>query len=263
MKIRVKFSKQGASKFIGHLDIMRFFQKANRRAGVDIKYSEGYSPHQIISFAAPLGVGILSRAEYFDMTVNSTLSSAEMIEKINAALNEEVFITGYRKLPDDAKNCMSIIAAADYTVYLGDDTSDNGEFKGAVRDMGRLINDFMSLSSVYVQKKTKKSEKVVDIRPMIYELKYVGDNKIFMKVAQGSVSNLKPEIVIAALLDFAVKGSREDGSLYADTCLANIYDMAVLGIVYERTEMYADAEDKDMSFVSLDSFGEEIYPESR
>ena len=58
MKIRVKFKKWGCMKFIGHLDMMRYFQKAVRRADIDIRYSEGYSAHQIMSFAAPLGVGI-------------------------------------------------------------------------------------------------------------------------------------------------------------------------------------------------------------
>ena len=60
MKIRIKFSKYGNMKFIGHLDVMRYFQKAIRRADVDIRYSGGFSPHQIMSFAAPLGVGITS-----------------------------------------------------------------------------------------------------------------------------------------------------------------------------------------------------------
>ena len=63
MKIRIKFSKQGAMKFIGHLDTMRYFQKAMRRADVDIRYSEGFSPHQIMSFAAPLGVAASREAE--------------------------------------------------------------------------------------------------------------------------------------------------------------------------------------------------------
>ncbi len=52
MKIRIKFAKEGTMKFIGHLDIMRYFQKVMRRADVDIRYSEGFSPHQIMSFAA-------------------------------------------------------------------------------------------------------------------------------------------------------------------------------------------------------------------
>ena len=69
MKIRIKFSKQGAMKFIGHLDTMRYFQKAMRRADVDIRYSEGFSPHQIMSFAAPLGVGLTGSGEYLDIEV--------------------------------------------------------------------------------------------------------------------------------------------------------------------------------------------------
>ena len=54
MKARIKFSKNGPIKFIGHLDVMRFFQKAVKRAGLDIAYSKGFSPHQLMSFAAPL-----------------------------------------------------------------------------------------------------------------------------------------------------------------------------------------------------------------
>ena len=67
MKIRIKFRKWGVMKFIGHLDMMRYFQKVMRRADVDIRYSEGFSPHQIMSFAAPLGVGITSDGEYLDI----------------------------------------------------------------------------------------------------------------------------------------------------------------------------------------------------
>lgn len=67
MKIRIKFRKYGTMKFIGHLDVMRFFQKAIRRAGIPIAYTEGFSPHQIMSFAAPLGVGLTSDGEYLDI----------------------------------------------------------------------------------------------------------------------------------------------------------------------------------------------------
>ena len=54
MKVRIKFSKEGSLKFIGHLDTMRYFQKALRRAKLPVAYSEGFSPHIIMSFAAPV-----------------------------------------------------------------------------------------------------------------------------------------------------------------------------------------------------------------
>ena len=77
MKVRIKFAKSGAMRFIGHLDVMRFFQKAIRRAGIDVAYSEGFSPHQIMSFAAPLGVGLCSNGEYMDIEVKSHAGSAD------------------------------------------------------------------------------------------------------------------------------------------------------------------------------------------
>ena len=63
MRIRVKFAKYGALRFIGHLDVMRFFQKALRRAQIDVAYTGGFSPHQIMTFSAPLGLGMSSFGE--------------------------------------------------------------------------------------------------------------------------------------------------------------------------------------------------------
>ena len=105
-------------KFIGHLDIMRYFQKAMRRADVDICYSEGFSPHQIMSFAAPLGVGITSDGEYLDIEVHESKSTKEAMADLNATMVEGVEITGYVKLPDNAKTAMSLVAAADYKLFL-------------------------------------------------------------------------------------------------------------------------------------------------
>ena len=92
MKIRIKFSKQGHMKFIGHLDTMRYFQKVMRRANVDICYSEGFSPHQKMSFAAPLGVGIVSNGEYFDIEVS---------ESSQAAAAASDFYDKYNNLPEN------------------------------------------------------------------------------------------------------------------------------------------------------------------
>ena len=73
MKVRIKFSKNGPLKFIGHLDVMRYFQKAIRRSSIPIAYSEGFNPHQIMSFASPLSVGHTSQGEYMDIEVTSFL----------------------------------------------------------------------------------------------------------------------------------------------------------------------------------------------
>lgn len=219
MKIRIKFSKQGQIKFIGHLDMVRYFQKVMRRADVDVAYTEGFSPHQKMSFAAPLSVGVISRGEYFDIEVNSTKSTAEMLDRINTQNVEGVEVLSYKLLPDDAKNAMSIVAGADYIAYTSEFTKEE-------------IEAFMAQKEITVLKKTKKSEKEVDIRPMIFDMRLC-DEGIFMKVSQGSAANLKPELVMSTLAEFAKKELPEF-------------------MTYERIDMYCMQDDK---LVSLDTVG--------
>ena len=75
LKVRIKFRKYGVMKFIGHLDVMRFFQKVMRRADIPIAFTSGYSPHMIMSFAQPLGLGVTSDAEYLDIELTRPISS--------------------------------------------------------------------------------------------------------------------------------------------------------------------------------------------
>ena len=100
-------------KFIGHLDMMRYFQKAFRRSGIDISYSQGFSPHQLISFAAPLGVGLTSRGEYMDIMMGTGTNSRKMAELLNAQMVEGVEILSCRQIEDETKhsNAMAILAA--------------------------------------------------------------------------------------------------------------------------------------------------------
>ena len=91
-------------KFIGHLDIMRYFQKAIRRANIPIAFSGGFSPHMIMSFAAPLGVGVTSAGEYFDMELtDDSLSSKEMENRLNATMAEgmKVISVGSRQKDEE------------------------------------------------------------------------------------------------------------------------------------------------------------------
>ena len=115
MRVRVKFSKSGVMKFIGHLDVMRYFQKAMRRAEIDIAYSEGMSPHMIMSFAQPLGVGLTSDGEYMDVEVRTPIASKEAIERLNRVGVDGITVTQWRQIPEDKANkAMTLVAGADY-----------------------------------------------------------------------------------------------------------------------------------------------------
>ena len=201
MKIRIKFRKSGAMKFVGHLDMMRYFQKAIRRADIDICYSEGFSPHQIMSFAAPLGVGVTSDGEYLDIEVHKTENSASSMSALNDVMVEGVEITGYVKLPDNAKSAMSIVSAADYLLSYKEDQTSPFSFR---EWQHKIQKEFMEQETFSIVKKTKKSERLMDLKPLVYEfhMEEAADAPaFFLRVSTGSKDNIKPELVISSLYE--------------------------------------------------------------
>lgn len=194
-KIRIRFAKTGAMKFIGHLDCMRFFQKVMRLAEIDIRYSSGFSPHQIMSFASPLGVGIESVGEYVDLEVNSTMTSEKAEEKLNQNLPEGLEILSYRLLPDDAKNAMSLITCADYRI------EPKSDFDG--RKIPELIQTLFSDAEEFlVTKKTKKSEKTLNLKDYVYDFRW-DSGGFFLRLSAGSETNIKPELLLSAFFEKA------------------------------------------------------------
>ena len=238
MKIRIKFAKSGVMKFIGHLDMMRYFQKAIRRAGVNICYSEGFSPHMIMSFAAPLGVGITSDGEYFDIEVKDTMTTADALQALNSTMVQGVEVTGYVQLPEDAKNAMSIVAAADYRLSY----KEGYESPYRVTKWQSILEErFFKPDNFMITKKTKKSERSLDLKPLVYFLEVKEEQGLpvfYLRVSTGSVDNVKPELILS--------------SIYESCDLS--YDENAIQI--HRIETYARNEDD--SFVALSDMGSEI-----
>ncbi len=196
VRLRVKFSKHGALRFIGHLDVMRYFQKAVRRAGIDIAYSTGFSPHQIMSFAAPLGVGLESNGEYMDIEVNTLTSSEGLTNALNAQMVDGIRVLEARLLPDHAGNAMASVAAARYTISFREECCPQTLTRS---DM----DNFFSQGEILVTKKTKKSETTFDMKPYIFACSYnEADNSIDLTVDASSAGNIKPSLVVKALFDY-------------------------------------------------------------
>lgn len=243
-------------RFVGHLDIMRYFQKAMRRADIDIAYSEGFSPHQIMSFAAPLGLGLTSDGEYFDIEANSTRSSEESIRALNQTMAEGMEVVSWVALREDSKKAMTSVAAADYIVYF----KKREDFtRPEIREMIQAY--YSERDKIEILKQSKKGERIVDLKPLIYEFSPYEDRSdlqnredmqkqgcntenteyaegsasdilseldcrkgFFLQLCTGSTDNIKPELV---LKDFYGYSGRD-------------YDPFNLQIhrleVYERTE---------------------------
>ena len=221
-------------KFIGHLDIMRYFQKAIRRAEIPIAFTSGYSPHMIMSFANPLGVVLTSDGEYFDIELTESIASKEAVRRLNEQMVDGMEIVSFVQIPDDKKSKgMSIVAGADYLSSVK-----NGSLP---EDLAEKLEAFYAQNEICVVKKTKKSEKEVDIRPMIYKLE-CRDGKIYMRVAAGSVQNLKPELVTEAFVRYLGMDAEE------------------VTFTHHRLETFAESENTEskMILVPLDALGTEI-----
>jgi len=238
MRVRIKFSKNGSMKYIGHLDVMRYFQKALRRADFHTSLSGGFSPHMIMSFAAPLGVGLTSDAEYFDLDLEEAKSSSRMTEELNRQMAPGFRVLSVREIPSDkGSKGMTLVAAAEYEVRLRGSVLP--EDCGGTR-ISELLGLFLAQKEIFVTKKTKKGEREIDIRPLIYSLSY-NDGTFSMTISQGSSNNLKPELVIGAFAAFAgVSAEKSD-------------------MMIHRKELFADrTENGTHHFVPLDELGTDI-----
>ena len=194
MKLRIKFSKTGDIKYTGHLDLMRFFQKLNRRAKLDLKYSQGFSPHQIMAFAQPLGVGVESIGEYVDIEVNDVdCSSEELARRMNEVSVPELKILQVKRLPDDAKNAMASVQGALYKISFKPG-------KAPETSIDDKIDAFLKKDEILITKESKNGERSVDIKPGIYEFKTNGDGSFNMLLNASSSGNIKPVQVFEALL---------------------------------------------------------------
>ncbi len=262
MRVRVKFRKYGPIRFIGHLDVMRYFQKALRRAEIDVAYTAGFSPHQIMSFASPLGVGLESNGEYMDIECHSVTDSRDMMERLNRVGAPGIEVVSVKLLPKNAGNAMASVAAAAYTVRFR-------EGRAPRFDYASKLDEFLSMEHIYVQKETKKGLQEVDIRPGIFEMSIVANDcceespAIYLLADSSSAGNVKPAKVVEAycgafgtpLADNALLITREE--TYTEL-REEEETVAVSSDVVKVVSAHAEGTIWQRRLVPLDEMGTEI-----
>ncbi len=214
------YSKEGPARFISHLDMLRTFERAIRRAGLPVAFSQGFNPHPRFSFGSPLPVGVPGRDEYMEIDLVENINPAEIAEKLNRTLPGGIDINRSFRMADNAPAVMALIDSARYKVHI--------DFHHGI-DAERLtscISGFLSLPEVTVTRKAKDGkEKPYDIRKGIFSLEleswYDNGAVLEMVIKTGSTGNIRPEEVVSALTghcglpvaEYGVQISRE--ALYA------------------------------------------------
>lgn len=174
------YEKTENAKYVSHLDFVRMFGRAMRRAHLPIAFSEGFNPHPLLGFALPLSVGYTSECEILEITLTEPLPLKEIMINLNDVLPQGVKITGV----SEGKSRMK---ALDYALYIV-----------RAENLPQSIEEFLSKESILIEKKTKSGIKETDIRPDIKSIDVFPD-RMEMTLRAGSRANLKPEVVINAM----------------------------------------------------------------
>ena len=222
VRIRVRFTKTGPLKFIGHLDVMRYFQKAVRRADIPAALSEGFSPHMIMSFAQPLGVGKTSGGEDFDLDLKdgASFDRDDFVDRLNRQMSPGIEVLNAAEVPADKKNKgMALVAAASYMICFRKGQTDFANETDSISRLSEKIHAYLAQEQIPVLRKTKKSEEETDIRPWIFDMEAcLADEKMQngdiwnveadpvgfrILVSARSGSNLKPELLIMNFASYA------------------------------------------------------------
>lgn len=182
----IEFSKKESVKYVSHLDIVRMFGRAMRRAGLEISFSQGFNPHPIMNFAHPLGVGISSECELIEIGFEGNVTSNEILEKLSPKMPE-----GFELLkakPSEIKSPFSGLSYAEYCIEFF------GEFSG--------MEKLMAMQEIRTEKKTKSGIRETDIRPLIKSAEVVSavDGRTLIDaVLKCGEPNLKPELFVKVI----------------------------------------------------------------
>lgn len=186
-KYFVKYGKDHRAQYISHLDFLRTIGRAMRRAGLPLEYSQGFNPHPLITFAAPISVGIKSRCEMFCARLTEDITADEFKERLKNAMPDCLPILDVTKNEIEFKN----ICSADYEI----------ETENIVT--GEQIKVFMAQPQILIDKKTKKGIKETDIKADIFDIS-VKDNIISATLKTSDSGSLKPMLLVSAINKYGI-----------------------------------------------------------
>jgi radical SAM-linked protein len=185
-RIRMKYAKTGKVRFLSHLDFMTLLHRAVMRANIPIAFSQGFNPHQKISFGPPLSVGMESEAEYLDMETDPLVDLLEATKDLNHALPDGIRIVEARTVPRKASSLAGAISRYQYEIVIPEHSR---------KDVETSIAALLGKETVEITKEGK----VKNIRPGIESISASGADSL--EITLVDAENVKPRIqdVVRAL----------------------------------------------------------------
>ena len=189
MRIRITFSKQGALRYTGHLDLHKLWERAARRADIPLAYTQGFHPTPRIQIASALPLGFSSRCEVADFFLSADLDVATLSSKLQPALPSGLSVLNVESVDERSPALQTQLIAADYEVTLLEQA-----------DASNLDLRLAALTDAPTLPRVKR-DKAYDLRPQIEELSLMAgaEKKIHMRLASRAGDTGRPEEVLAEL----------------------------------------------------------------
>ncbi len=196
MRLRIAYTKVEDAKFIAHLDLTRVFERAIRRAGIKMSYTEGFNPRPKISFGFALAVGTEGEREYVDVDLEHELELGDVLGRIQEQLPSGIRLLQGSVLTSGAKPLMAVLNAASYRIRVA------MALPIQENRLQEAITAWLAREHVTYSRYSKKGPTDKDIRPWVKSLegKVQGDEVIFeLDVEMGNAGSVRPEEVLASL----------------------------------------------------------------
>lgn len=191
--VRLFFEKTGMAKFISHLDTVRLFTRAMKRAGVPIWFTEGFNPHAFMSFAMPLSLGFESYCETVDFRLTEEVDLDELTERLNKALPVDVKVTKIA-IPWLSPND---IRWAEYKIIF------NNPDSALLESVEKILSSQEIIALKKAKQGRRKVEKEVNIKEHIKSYELTRDNEklvLSTVLSSGTSININPMLLIGALV---------------------------------------------------------------
>ena len=187
MRIRITFSKQGALRYTGHLDLHKLWERATRRAELPLAYSQGFHPQPKMNIASALPLGFSSQCEVLDMRLEQAISLDGLVQKLNDTMPEGIRVKHIEEVDERAPALQTQVISAEYEVTIKE--------AGFGSDLKRTIDSVMESESITRTRRNKE----YDLRPLIEELTLASEKKLFMKLTSKEGATGRPEEVLDVL----------------------------------------------------------------
>ena len=192
MRIRVTFAKNGALRYVGHLDLHKMWERVTRRAGLSLAYSQGFHPSPKIQLAAALPLGFSSRCELVDLWVEGETDLARLPGTLQEAVPPGLRILNVAEVEEKSPPLQTQILSAEFEAVLPGDKNDS--------ELGKKLSTMLQADSLPRERRGK----AYDLRPLIEELKLIdpdadGHPRLFMRLSAREGATGRPEEVLDAL----------------------------------------------------------------